>query len=236
MRHRVDHRKLGRTAEHRWAMLRTMVSQLIEHERIETTLAKAKEVRRLADKMITLGKAGTLSAIRRAGAVLRTDETVHKVFYKLAPRYADRHGGYTRVVQTRHRLGDKSMMAFLEFIDRPGELRPPKPPATPPPPREPILPWIKSKLARITLPPGLTRAQKPPWEGTHQIKRKVRSRRPTKKDKARAARADADAARAKLNEAKALAEEKEEASSQSSRDEQPQPKPSSSSSSSKEEQ
>ncbi|EFJ36992.1 hypothetical protein SELMODRAFT_76301 [Selaginella moellendorffii] len=135
MRHRVDHRKLGRTAEHRWAMLRyvpcflsshrvtrlwirslhrTMVSQLIEHERIETTLAKAKEVRRLADKMITLGKAGTLSAIRRAGAVLRTDETVHKVFYKLAPRYADRHGGYTRVVQTRHRLGDKSMMAFLE--------------------------------------------------------------------------------------------------------------------------
>ena len=94
-------RKLGRNTAHRLAMLRTMCDQLIEHERIETTVAKAKELRRFADKMITLGKDGSLEARRRARAVLRTDESLIKLFGPLAERYREREGGYTRVQQTR---------------------------------------------------------------------------------------------------------------------------------------
>ena len=100
------------------------MTQLIEHERIETTVQKAKELRRIADRMITLGKEGTLAARRRARAVLRTDEANIKLFGPLARRYQHREGGYTRVLQTRTRVGDAAKMAYIEYIDRIGELRP----------------------------------------------------------------------------------------------------------------
>ena len=123
-KHGISLRKLGRDSAHRWAMLRTMADQLIQHERIETTVPKAKELRRVADKMITLGKEGTLSARRRAKAILRTDASLIKLFGPLAERYEGRSGGYTRVTQTRIRVGDAAKMAYIEYIDRVGELRP----------------------------------------------------------------------------------------------------------------
>jgi len=124
-KHGISLRKLGRDSAHRWAMLRTMADQLIQHERIETTVPKAKELRRVADKMITLGKEGTLSARRRAAkAILRTDASLIKLFGPLAERYEGRSGGYTRVTQTRIRVGDAAKMAYIEYIDRVGELRP----------------------------------------------------------------------------------------------------------------
>eukprot|EP00808_Paulinella_micropora_P002570 g49714.t1 len=116
--------KLGRPSAHRYAMLRTMVTQLIEHERIETTVAKAKALRPLAERMITFGKEGTKKSKRQAQAVVRTPIMLYKLFEELAPRYRWRPGGYTRILRTRRRLGDNAPMAFIEFVDRPGELRP----------------------------------------------------------------------------------------------------------------
>jgi len=147
MRHRNTFRKLGRNAEHRWAMLRTMVSQLITHERIETTVAKAKELRRVADHMIELGKEGTLHARRQAAAVVRGDEDVQKLFSSLALRYRERAGGYTRVLKSRIRTNDAAPMAWIEFVDRPEELRPCKPARAPPPPSNPLAPWLRAKLS-----------------------------------------------------------------------------------------
>jgi large subunit ribosomal protein L17 len=103
-----------------------MADQLIQHERIETTVPKAKELRRVADRMITLGKEGTLAARRRARAILRTDASIIKLFGPLAERYKEREGGYTRVTQTRTRVGDAAKMAYIEYVDRVGELRPSK--------------------------------------------------------------------------------------------------------------
>ena len=133
MKHGEKFRKLGRDPKHRWAMLRTMVTQLIEHERIHTTLAKAKELRRVADKVVTLGKKGTLLARRQAGAIVRTDSMVQKLFTELAERYKTRKGGYTRLLQTGPRMnmkgeGDAARMAYIEYVDREGELRPARPP------------------------------------------------------------------------------------------------------------
>ncbi|OWM67897.1 hypothetical protein CDL15_Pgr010835 [Punica granatum] len=107
-------RKLGRPTGHRMSMLRTMVSQLVKHERIETTVAKAKEVRRLADNMVQLGKEGSLSAARHAAAFVRGDDVLHKLFTELAYRYKDRAGGYTRLLRTRIRVGDAAPMAYIE--------------------------------------------------------------------------------------------------------------------------
>eukprot|EP00232_Nephroselmis_pyriformis_P005545 CAMPEP_0182910142 /NCGR_PEP_ID=MMETSP0034_2-20130328/36138_1 /TAXON_ID=156128 /ORGANISM="Nephroselmis pyriformis, Strain CCMP717" /LENGTH=148 /DNA_ID=CAMNT_0025046443 /DNA_START=15 /DNA_END=462 /DNA_ORIENTATION=- len=130
MRHRSGYDRLGRGSSHRWAMLRTMVSQLIQHERIETTVTKAKELRRLADKMVTQAKAGPkdLNARREVKKVVRGDENIFKLFTELAPRYAEREGGYTRVLRGRRRIGDGAYMAFIEYVDRDGEFRKPKPP------------------------------------------------------------------------------------------------------------
>ncbi|KAB1210301.1 50S ribosomal protein L17 [Morella rubra] len=105
-------RKLSRPTGHRMSMLRTMVSQLVKHERIETTVAKAKEVRRLADNMVQLGKEGSLCAARRAAAFVRGDDVIHKLFK--AYRYKDRAGGYTRMLRTRIRVGDAAPMAYIE--------------------------------------------------------------------------------------------------------------------------
>ncbi|CAH9073381.1 unnamed protein product [Cuscuta epithymum] len=146
-------RKLNRPTGHRLSMLRTMVSQLVKHERIETTIAKAKEVRRLADNMVQLGKEGTLCAARRAAGFVRGDDVLHKLFTELAYRYRERAGGYTRLLRTRIRVGDAAPMAYIEFIDRENELRQSKPP-TPQPPQKPAMdPWTKSRLCRQFAPP-----------------------------------------------------------------------------------
>jgi large subunit ribosomal protein L17 len=118
MRHRKTGGKLGRTSAHRKAMLRNMVTSLLEEERIQTTDAKAKELRKIADKMITLGKRGDLHARRQALAVIRSREVTAKVFDELAERYRDRPGGYTRVLKVGPRVGDAAPMSLVELVDR----------------------------------------------------------------------------------------------------------------------
>jgi len=118
MRHGNAHRKLNRTAEHRKAMFANMAAALIKHEQIKTTLPKAKELKRIADKLITLGKRGDLHARRLAHAELKQDAAVAKLFGTLAPRYKDRSGGYTRVLKAGFRYGDAAPMAIIELVDR----------------------------------------------------------------------------------------------------------------------
>ena len=117
MRHQNKTIKLGRTAEHRKAMLANQVCSLIEHERIKTTLAKAKAVRPLAEKMVTLGKTGSLHARRTALAVLRQKNAVKKLFDNIAPRSAERKGGYTRIIRLGQRKSDSALVAFIEWVD-----------------------------------------------------------------------------------------------------------------------
>ncbi|HJT79896.1 MAG TPA: 50S ribosomal protein L17, partial [Chthoniobacterales bacterium] len=117
MRHQKKTVKLGRTAEHRKALLANQVCSLIEHERIKTTLAKAKAVRPLAERMVTLGKNGSLHARRTAMAVLRQKNAVKKLFDNIAPRSSERMGGYTRIVKLGPRRSDSAPIAFLEWVD-----------------------------------------------------------------------------------------------------------------------
>ena len=119
MRHQTKTVKLGRTAEHRKALLSNQVCSLIEHHRIKTTLAKAKAVRPLADKMVTLGKKNSVHARRMAFAVLRQKDAVKKLFDEIAPRAANRNGGYTRIVKLGQRKSDAAPVAFLEWVDAP---------------------------------------------------------------------------------------------------------------------
>ena len=119
MRHQKKTVKLGRTAEHRKALLANQVCNLIEHQRIKTTLAKAKAVRPLAEKMVTLGKKGSLHARRTALATLRQADAVKKLFSDIAPRAADRKGGYTRIVKLGARKSDSAPIAFIEWVDAP---------------------------------------------------------------------------------------------------------------------
>lgn len=116
MRHRRAGRKLGRTSSHRKALLRNMVTELLDKEQIRTTLPKAKELRPVAEKMITLGKRETLHARRQALSFIRRKEVVHKLFESLAPRYADRHGGYTRIIRLGFRQGDQAEMALIQLV------------------------------------------------------------------------------------------------------------------------
>ena len=118
MRHRKAGRKLNRTHTHRSALLSSLVSALIKHEQIATTLPKAKELRRVADRLISLAKRGDLHARRQAFARLRDDAMVAKLFETLGPRYADRPGGYTRVLKAGFRYGDSAPMAVIELVDR----------------------------------------------------------------------------------------------------------------------
>ena len=118
MRHRMGARKLNLTSSHRKAMFSNMVVSLLVHEQIKTTLPKAKELRRVADKMITLGKRGTLHTRRQAFSFLRDDDAVSKLFSALAERYKDRSGGYTRVLKAGYRYGDNAPMAVIELVDR----------------------------------------------------------------------------------------------------------------------
>ena len=117
MRHQKKTVKLGRTAEHRKALLANQVCSLIEHERIKTTLAKAKAVRPLAEKMVTLGKNGSLHARRTAFAVLRQKNAVNKLFDNIAPRSTSRNGGYTRIIRLGQRKSDSASIAFIEWVD-----------------------------------------------------------------------------------------------------------------------
>src|SRR4051794_28833153 len=117
MRHQKKTIKLGRTAEHRKALLANQVCSLIEHERIKTTLAKAKAVRPLAEKMVTLGKNGSLHARRTALAVLRQKNAVKKLFDNIAPRSTNRNGGYTRIIRLGQRKSDSARVAFIEWVD-----------------------------------------------------------------------------------------------------------------------
>lgn len=119
MRHRLSNRKLNRTTSHRLAMLRNMANSLLRHEHIRTTLPKAKELRRVAEPLITLGKNASLANRRLAFNRLRDREIVVKLFDELGPRYQARNGGYLRILKCGFRLGDNAPMAIVELVDRP---------------------------------------------------------------------------------------------------------------------
>ena len=118
MRHGYAHRKLGRTSSHRTAMFANMSASLIKHEQIVTTLPKAKELRPIVEKLVTLAKRGDLHARRQAISAVRDVEQVGKLFSTLGPRYAERQGGYIRVLKAGFRYGDNAPMAVIEFVDR----------------------------------------------------------------------------------------------------------------------
>ena len=117
MRHNKSGRRLGRTTSHRVAMFRNMVTSFFAHERITTTDAKAKELRSIADKMVTLGKRGDLHALRQAASYIREKSVVTKLFTTIAPRYTDRPGGYTRIVKLGLRPGDNAQLSMIELVE-----------------------------------------------------------------------------------------------------------------------
>lgn len=118
MRHRKTGRQLGRNSSHRRALLRSLVTSFLSHEKIETTEAKAKEFRPIAERMITLGKRGDLSARRLALRFVRDRRVVSKLFDEIAPRFSNRNGGYTRIIKTRVRFGDSARMAIVELVEK----------------------------------------------------------------------------------------------------------------------
>lgn len=123
MRHRIAGRKLGRTTSHRLAMLRNLVTSLLEHEKVKTTDAKAKELRPLAEKMIGLGKRGDLHARRQVLSIVRKGDVVRKLFDTLSPRYQSRNGGYTRIVKLGYRPGDGAPVSVVELVVEGKEVR-----------------------------------------------------------------------------------------------------------------
>jgi large subunit ribosomal protein L17 len=128
MRHLKAGKRLGRTSAHRLALYRNLVAELVKRDRIETTDAKAKELRRIADRMVTLGKQGTLAARRRAAAYMRSPQAVSRLFAEVAPRFSDRPGGYTRVTKLGLRTGDAAPMSIIEFTGTSEDLEPKKKP------------------------------------------------------------------------------------------------------------
>lgn len=178
MRHGKAGKKLGRTPSHRKAMFRNMVTSLLQHERIVTTEVKAKEIGRLAEKMITLGKRGDLHARRQAVAFIRSNEVVKRVFTEYARRYSDRAGGYTRVLKLEPRAGDNAPMALVELVDRPIEEPKTKSPKT----KE----KAKEKTTKETKPKKETKAKKEPKEKkavekTEEKETKAKKKPPAKK-------------------------------------------------------
>lgn len=166
MRHQKKTVKLGRKEGHRKSLLANLAVSLIEHNRIKTTLAKAKAVRPLAEKLVTIGKKNTLHARRTAKAVLRQDDAVKKLFAEVAPRAADRKGGYTRIVKLGQRQSDASEMAFIEWVDGPVAVEK----AAPPP---------KAKKAAK---PKATAAETAPAEEPKPVK-KPRAKKAASEDK-----------------------------------------------------
>ena len=118
MKHNIKNKKLNKTSSHRKAMFANMSSALIKHEQIRTTLAKAKELRPIVEKLITLGKKGSLHARRHAISRLAPDAYIDKLFGEVAKRYENRHGGYTRIIKDGNRYGDSAPMAYIELVDR----------------------------------------------------------------------------------------------------------------------
>lgn len=118
MYHRISGRKLGMKTDVREAMLKNMVTSLIVHERITTTVTRAKELRKIADRMITLGKKGNLAAVRQAAVTVKTKEALGKLFKDLGPRFAERNGGYTRIIRSSNRKGDNAPMVIMEWVDK----------------------------------------------------------------------------------------------------------------------
>lgn len=116
MNHNKSYRKLGRRADHRKAMLKNLTISLLSAEKIETTVTRAKELRKFAERMITLGKKNTLASRRNAFAFLRNEEVVAKLFNEVAPRYAERNGGYTRIIKTSVRKGDSAELAIIALV------------------------------------------------------------------------------------------------------------------------
>jgi len=131
MRHRNSGKRLGRNSSHRKAMMRNMVTSLLDHEKITTTDARAKELRKLADRMITLGKRGTLHARRQASEVIQDRQVVSKLFERLAPRFAERPGGYTRIIKLGLRAGDNASMSIIELVEEEFAAKPKKAKAAP---------------------------------------------------------------------------------------------------------
>jgi large subunit ribosomal protein L17 len=127
MRHLNSGRKLNRTSSHRKALFKNMVLALIRHERIKTTDPKAKELRRIADRMVTLGKQGDLAARRRAFAFMQSHDAVKKLFDEIAPRFKERNGGYTRVIKFGNRRGDAAMLSIIEFTGNEEQTKSKKP-------------------------------------------------------------------------------------------------------------
>jgi large subunit ribosomal protein L17 len=123
MKHRIKGKKLNRTSSHRKALFKNMAQAIIKHEQIVTTLPKAKTMKPIVDKLITLAKKGSLHARRQAFSKLRDENMVTKLFGTLAPRYADRNGGYTRVLKAGYRYGDTAAMAVIELVDRDEDAR-----------------------------------------------------------------------------------------------------------------
>lgn len=123
MRHGKAGKKLGRVTAHRWALFRNLLTALFRHERITTTEAKAKAIRRLADRMITLARRGSLHARRQVLRQVPDETVVKKLFDTVAARYAERPGGYTRIVKAGHRAGDNAPLAILELVDRPEQAK-----------------------------------------------------------------------------------------------------------------
>ena len=123
MKHRIKGKKLNRTSSHRKALFKNMAQAIIKHEQIVTTLPKAKTMKPIVDKLISLGKKGSLHARRQAFSKLRDESMVAKLFGTLAPRYADRNGGYTRVLKAGYRYGDAAAMAVIELVDRDEDAR-----------------------------------------------------------------------------------------------------------------
>ena len=125
MRHNLKGRKLNRTSSHRKALLENMATSLLKHEQIKTTVPKAKELRPFVEKLITLGKSGTLANRRRADAILMEKEVTKKLFSEIADRYTERNGGYTRIMKAGFRYGDAAPMAIIELVDRNAEAKNP---------------------------------------------------------------------------------------------------------------
>lgn len=188
MRHRKAGRKLNRTSSHRVAMLRNMVTEFLDKERIVTTVPKAKELRPYAEKIITLGKRESLHARRQALAVIRRKSVVHKLFDSLAPRFADREGGYTRIVRLGNRKGDAAEMALIELIGSELEPEPEKKRGR-----------SKKRAAKKTVEPLAAKAGK-----------KSKKKAEKKADEAESPRASSKKASAKKSEAKKAAPEADE--------------------------
>ena len=173
MRHKKKTVKLGRTAEHRKALLANQVCSLIAHQRIKTTLAKAKAVRPLAEKMVTLGKDGSIHARRMAFSALRQKDAVKKLFDDIAPRSTERNGGYTRIVKLGQRKSDSASMAFIEWVDvavvveeKPVEEKKSKDKETEPKPKkEPKREEAKREEPKETAPAEESKPKKRKWFG-----------------------------------------------------------------------